>query len=164
MAPQFDPYQTLQVTPEADPDVIQAAYRVLARKHHPDMGGSEEQMARINEAWALLRDEERRGRYDRERAAADARVVRQAFAADPPREVRVKPAPVPPVVTGTVLDFGRYAGHSLGELVRTDPEYLEWLARTPIGLRLRQEIYVLLASAKLPQRVAAQPQRGFFHR
>lgn len=164
MPPRFDAYQMLQVTPEADPEVIQAAYRVLARKHHPDMGGSEEQMARINEAWAVLRDAERRARYDHERSVRTARDVGETRVAEPPREIRVAPAPVPPVVAGTVLDFGRYAGHSLGELVRTDPEYLEWLARTPIGLRLRQEIYVLLASAKMPPKAAAQPQRGFFHR
>jgi curved DNA-binding protein CbpA len=31
-----DPYRILNVTPGADPDVIRAAYRVLARKLHPD--------------------------------------------------------------------------------------------------------------------------------
>ncbi|HEY4767819.1 MAG TPA: J domain-containing protein, partial [Candidatus Limnocylindria bacterium] len=31
-----DPYRILGVLPEADPDVIRAAYRVLARKLHPD--------------------------------------------------------------------------------------------------------------------------------
>ena len=33
-----DPYRILQVQPDADPDVMQAAYRVLARKAHPDAG------------------------------------------------------------------------------------------------------------------------------
>ena len=34
-----DPYKTLQVDPEAEDEVIVAAYRRLARKYHPDRGG-----------------------------------------------------------------------------------------------------------------------------
>ncbi|TAM62455.1 MAG: hypothetical protein EPN50_06650, partial [Chloroflexota bacterium] len=34
-----DLYRILQVHPEADPDVIQAAYRRLARRRHPDAPG-----------------------------------------------------------------------------------------------------------------------------
>jgi curved DNA-binding protein CbpA len=67
----IDPYKTLQVDPEADPEVIQAAYRRLARKYHPDvMPGPEaaKRMVAINRAWALLEDPEARAAYDRERA------------------------------------------------------------------------------------------------
>ena len=32
-----DPYKILQVDPEAEDEVIQAAYRRLARKYHPDL-------------------------------------------------------------------------------------------------------------------------------
>ena len=52
-----DPYRMLQVIPDAEPEVIQAAYRALARKHHPDVGGSEMQMAMLNAAWETLRDQ-----------------------------------------------------------------------------------------------------------
>jgi molecular chaperone DnaJ len=31
-----DYYEVLQVSPDADPEVIEKAYRVLARKRHPD--------------------------------------------------------------------------------------------------------------------------------
>jgi hypothetical protein len=65
-----DPYEVLQVDPGADADVIEAAYRVLARRYHPDRNRSAEatgQMARINGAWELLRDPERRRAYDRSR-------------------------------------------------------------------------------------------------
>jgi hypothetical protein len=51
-----DPYATLQVRPDADPVVIQAAYRALMRRHHPDRGGSPAMAARLNAAYALLRD------------------------------------------------------------------------------------------------------------
>jgi len=54
---------------------------------------------------------------------------------------------MPPANTsGTVLDFGRYAGWSLSELARHDPDFLEWLARTPAGRHYRAEIQRLLAS------------------
>ena len=35
--------------------------------------------------------------------------------------------------SGSVMNFGRYAGWSLGEIARSDLEYLEWLDRMPIG-------------------------------
>jgi DnaJ-class molecular chaperone len=44
----------------------------------------------------------------------------------------------------TQLDFGRYAGRSLRELVRVDPDYLRWLARHSSGIRFRGEIARLL--------------------
>ena len=37
-----DHYRVLQVDPAADLEVIQAAYRVLARRYHPDLSGSDE--------------------------------------------------------------------------------------------------------------------------
>ena len=41
--------------------------------------------------------------------------------------------PPPGNPSGSVLTFGRYTGWSLGEIARTDLEYLEWLDRMPIG-------------------------------
>ena len=66
-----DHYKILQVDVEADPDVIQAAYRTLARKYHPDIAGTREaldKMRAINAAWQMLRDPERRQAYDKLRA------------------------------------------------------------------------------------------------
>ena len=37
VADPIDPYKVLQVDPEAEDEVIQAAYRRLARKYHPDL-------------------------------------------------------------------------------------------------------------------------------
>jgi curved DNA-binding protein CbpA len=37
MPDQIDPYKILQVDSEAEDEVIQAAYRRLARKYHPDV-------------------------------------------------------------------------------------------------------------------------------
>lgn len=81
MPDQLDPYKTLQVDPEADPEVIQAAYRRLARKYHPDvMPGPDAaaKMVAINRAWAMLESPESRSAYDRERAEAAARERRRS--------------------------------------------------------------------------------------
>ncbi|MGZ6266887.1 MAG: hypothetical protein ACXWN4_08275, partial [Candidatus Limnocylindrales bacterium] len=56
--------------------------------------------------------------------------------------------PTSPTGSGTVLDFGRYAGFSIGELAAADPDYLEWLARTTFGRRLQSEIETVLAAAR----------------
>jgi uncharacterized protein (DUF3820 family) len=44
------------------------------------------------------------------------------------------------------LDFGHYAGRSLVELAKTDPDYVEWLSRHPSGARYRGEIARVLAA------------------
>jgi curved DNA-binding protein CbpA len=67
-----DPYKVLQVDPEAEDEVISAAYRRLARKYHPDVAtgaDSAGRMLAINAAWAMIGDPARRAAYDRERAA-----------------------------------------------------------------------------------------------
>ena len=66
-----DLYKVLQVDPEAEDEVISAAYRRLARKYHPDVATGEDSAARmlaINAAWAVIGDPARRAAYDRERA------------------------------------------------------------------------------------------------
>ncbi len=60
-------YEVLGVAQSANPDTIRKAYRRLARKHHPDVSShpdAHENMARINEAFNTLSDEERRTEYD----------------------------------------------------------------------------------------------------
>jgi curved DNA-binding protein CbpA len=76
-----DHYKVLQVDPEAEDEVIQAAYRRLAQKYHPDVASSEEAAARmiaINAAWAVLREMTARAAYDAERKAAAGRAASQA--------------------------------------------------------------------------------------
>ena len=68
MADRFDPYAILQVSQDADQDVLQAAYRALARRLHPDHSDDPTagaQMAQLNAAWETLGDPERRAAYDR---------------------------------------------------------------------------------------------------
>lgn len=60
-------YEMLQVSQRAEPEVIQAVYRVLARSYHPDVNGAPEaarRMREINAAYRVLSDPRRRARYD----------------------------------------------------------------------------------------------------
>jgi hypothetical protein len=50
----IDPYVTLHLLPSAPTEVIRAAFKALAMKHHPDHGGDEEQMKRLNAAFKIL--------------------------------------------------------------------------------------------------------------
>lgn len=141
-----DAYLILQVDPSAHRDVIQAAYRVLARQLHPD--GSElsdaaslRKMTDLNWAHSILRDTNRRAEYDRERRVG---VVRG-------RPTSVSPSGPPPASgsagTGATLDFGRYSGWRLRDVARQDPEYLRWLSRHSSGAPHREEIKSLLYAA-----------------
>lgn len=139
-----DPYRILQVQPGADPDVVRAAYRVLARKLHPDGmlepldPATERRMADLNWAYAIVRDPLKRSRWE-----SDARRT----APPTPREGPTHGAPRGPLDAdgaGLRLDFGRYEGWTLGEVVRRDPEYLDWLRRHASGARYRDAIEALL--------------------
>lgn len=69
--PRFDAYRELGLTPDASQEEIRRAYRLLARRYHPDHAPDgkqqeyEEKMKRVNAAYALLSDPQRRAQYDR---------------------------------------------------------------------------------------------------
>jgi curved DNA-binding protein CbpA len=217
-----DPYKILQVDSEAEDEVIQAAYRRLARKYHPDLATTPEaatRMAAINAAWELIGEPTARLAFDRQRGSLSlppapaphpdstggARGARTAGggqgsapggasapggSAPPPESVSrdwtsgrstqgsgyeesmraadgFGAAGSPPGrPSGTVLNFGRYAGWSLGEIARRDLEYVEWLDRAPIGRNYRQEIDEILRTSG--RRRSADPaetdRRGLFRR
>ena len=143
-SPELDCYEVLQVHPRAHPQVITAAYRALARMLHPDYAGehTDAPMARLNRAYATLRDPESRRDYDRQRAGA---------ATVPNAGMRATVAPSPATGRrGTVLPYGRYSGWALQDLVRHDPDFLRWLLRHPSGRQYRAEIERLLASRVTP--------------
>jgi DnaJ-class molecular chaperone len=131
-----DPYRILQVAPHAEQEVIQAAYRALALKYHPDRDRTtyaQRRMLQINAAYALLRDETVRSQWDRSQREGDVPRTRTS-AAPPPRAE----------AAGTRVAFGRYAGWTLRDLARQDPEYLRWLSRHSSGIAYRTEIYQIL--------------------
>jgi curved DNA-binding protein CbpA len=141
-----NPYRILQVDPQADHEVIAAAYRVLARKLHPDTdptGRDARRMADLNWAWGLLRHPESRARYDLEYRYRPAMQVATPATGGPPSHGASRPD-LTDDGTGARLDFGRYAGWSLREVARHDLEYLRWLSRHASGARYRSALAVLL--------------------
>ena len=207
-----DPYDVLGVEPGAPPAKVKAAWRRLARQHHPDLIGDDPEasrvatrkMAEINEAYAAI---SRGGAADRRPVAArsggadvrpgagwgatrraasaeaheaghrTARYVRDSPAAEcalpnarrrrprgcrdhapgpaaasvrgaasraaarqrPDRPARARARirdfrrpPPPPLEDAVVreLEFGKFRGHTLGEVAAFEPSYIDWLART----------------------------------
>jgi molecular chaperone DnaJ len=66
-------YEALEVSPNASPDVIKKAYRVLIEKYHPDKhpesrrAWAEEMTKQLTEAFSVLSDERMRKEYDEQR-------------------------------------------------------------------------------------------------
>jgi len=74
-SPSPDYYAVLQVPRGASQQEIARAYRALMRRHHPDVAGEDAlpaELELIMQAFAVLRDPQRRAAYDREVFAAAA--------------------------------------------------------------------------------------------
>ena len=65
-------YEILEVSEKASQEIIEKAYKTLAKKYHPDLQGeadkqnAEAMMKKINEAYEVLSNEEKRKAYDTE--------------------------------------------------------------------------------------------------
>lgn len=155
-----DPYRILQLHPSAVPELVETAYRTLARLHHPDHHSDEPAaaaiMADLNWAYATLREPSLRAAYDRTRVAipveADEAADSQPAVASSSLSQRVAQAAAAAAerdaggAANMILDFGRYAGMTLREIARVEPGYLEWLRRHSSGLRYRHQIDHVLAT------------------
>lgn len=139
-----DAYLVLQVDPSAELIVIQAAYRALARRFHPDGDAPDvARMAELNHAFTILRDPEQRARYDRQRQMQRTAAV--PITQPPPAATPVAAAePRQPISAQSTLDFGRYQGWTIAQLARRDPDYLRWLSRHSSGIRYRSAIASVL--------------------
>ena len=200
--PKRDPHDVLGVERDASAAQIKAAWRRLARRHHPDLTGGDgpaaraatRQMAEINAAYELLRlGTADRPRWERtaEPAAPEAASRRRG---GPPRpkpqrpvtgrvdtsqtfrprnqttnpragqRIRVdgvppratvagrdplrasdptgplerarlrhfRPPPRPPLaeLRSRPIEFGKFRGHTLGEIADFEPSYIDWIAST----------------------------------
>ena len=99
-----DHYQALQVHPSAEPEVVQAAYRRLSLKYHPDVykgADAHQRMSLLNEAYAVLADPNKRRAYDRQVATVAA-----TGAPSPPTRPSSGPQPLL-LLTPTRVNFGR---------------------------------------------------------
>ena len=139
-----DAYAILGVDRNADDESIARAHRRLARRHHPDLAGESatRQMMHINAAFEAIRNAPARAEYDAARKPP------------PPRDGTGGAGPPPGRPSGSVLDFGRHVGWSLGEIARVDPGYLVWLADRAEGERYRDEIDDILIRMGVPRRRA----------
>jgi curved DNA-binding protein CbpA len=63
---QLDCYETLQISPNADPDTIHRVFRLLAQRYHPDNQdtGDAARFRVLHEAYTILSDPEKRAKYD----------------------------------------------------------------------------------------------------
>jgi curved DNA-binding protein len=64
--PTVDYYETLQISPNAEPDTVHRVYRLLAQRLHPDNSetGNAGQFRMLTEAYQVISDPEQRARYD----------------------------------------------------------------------------------------------------
>jgi curved DNA-binding protein CbpA len=205
-----DPYVVLGVARDASQTQIKAAWRRLAREHHPDLTGKDpgtlraatRRMAQINAAYERLRDgpEAKRRRAGEERtterteaestdlsgrqrrggppppkptrpvtgrldtsgtfrvrnrtttprgsgghrsaepppnrpAAEDREPPRASDPTGPLRRARIhkfRRAPLPELAAAQAveMEFGKFRGHTLGEIAAFEPSYIDWISST----------------------------------
>jgi len=202
-----DPHAVLGIDAHASQATIKAAWRRLAREHHPDLTAgdpvaarrSTRRMAEINAAYQTLRDGAGSTPVARGRGAASpggtgtaaAGGRRRAGSAGPPSSPRTRPVTGRVDTTGTIrprnatvghparprgqdplrpsradreplrasdpngpiekgrlrryrrppdpaladarnhaIEFGKFRGHTLGEIAAFEPSYIDWVVRT----------------------------------
>ncbi len=101
----MDPYQVLEVPREADGAAVRRAYHRLARRRHPDVGGSTAAMRELNAAYATVTASHRQASDPRapagQRADHPPAAARRAAAARAPRPVVLSPGWLRRWLTGT---------------------------------------------------------------
>jgi curved DNA-binding protein CbpA len=84
-------YRLLQVPEDAEPAAIRHAFRVLARRFHPDagLGSSVQKFRDVTEAYDVLSDPQRRREHDIDLARSRAHAQVRAEPLIPDRPTRV---------------------------------------------------------------------------
>ena len=82
--PVKDPYVVLGVKKDASAAEIKKAYRVLAKKYHPDQNkdapGAKEKFSQATQAYEILGDKDKRAKFDRGEIDAEGK---ERFTANP---------------------------------------------------------------------------------
>ncbi len=138
-----DHYATLGVVPTAAAEEIEAAYRHLSRRYHPDINPGDLHAAavfeRLEEAYGVLADPERRARYDREGS-----LVESLRASTPGLSVRV---------------LADAEGGSYGELFRRLRDHRD-RSSEPCGEDIHATVKMPLLQAELGRRVSVPLRRN----
>jgi len=99
-----DLYEILEVSPKASEEVIEKAYKVLAKKYHPDLQSNEAQkklceqkMKVLNEAYEILGDKEKRKQYDAQRKEKEE--TKEPHTNEPPKKTQTTYTESPPPKT-----------------------------------------------------------------
>jgi DnaJ-like protein len=124
-----DYYRVLGVSEDASKDDLDRAYRIEARKRHPDGGGSEEEMKSLNEAHDILSDAETRKAYDLERRPAPAAYV-SSMAFDPQAASRAGTLKIPvsdPDLAGLLMGAAACFGLGLPLLLLVEMQWMFFL-------------------------------------
>jgi curved DNA-binding protein CbpA len=132
------PYQVLNLCPDAEPVVIDAAYRALIKKYHPDLWlddpNAQARAASINQAFATLRDPAAKAECDRK-----IRAWRNAVHTPPLQ-------PIHPPARRPGLWWGGWAAAGLVGLA----QFLPWQSLDPQARQVPQDTQGLEQSAANP--------------
>jgi hypothetical protein len=105
-----------------DTSTLRDRWRRAAREHHPDRGGSNDVMARLNEAYAILMDASSEATNDISSVAADDESVAPTRN-DPVIRSVDRPAFVIDALPAVAFESLLLAARILGEVVDDDPPY-----------------------------------------
>jgi DnaJ domain len=150
-----DYYAILMVHPQAEPFLIEAAYKRLAREYHPDFSQADfgaaqhnhEKMLEINEAYEVLSNPARRQSFDLEYERQARRkqpvstqtqtITRPPPPAADPRWGNVGPTFPVPAAFGIEADYLARAQEGAAEWLRREhriPQRVKWLTRLLSGI------------------------------
>ena len=136
-----DYYKILGADENASLQEIERRYRHLARQHHPDRGGNEEEMKEINEAYRVLRD------------AAARRLAVSPPQWVPPFDAAAQPLSTPPtppdIVSAQLTRAAFYLGSGLMLLFLVRIYYIRCLWPLFVGALLLTVFGVLKVHAVL---------------
>src|SRR3954447_11062649 len=139
----MDAYQSLDVSPTATDEEIKRAYRRAQRKYHPDVGGTEQDSIRVNDAYNRIKDANKRALYDGEgRPQYDPaegqhtahRVPSATASTAPPRPRPGTPPPRQGRSQGRQAGFGTSAGSPwtpFDEFLGESDRRAEWSGTAP---------------------------------
>lgn len=176
MAESPDYYRILGVSRLASPEEVKSAFREMARKRHPDFGGTTDEFVALQRAYEVLSDAVKRAEYDAyllKQAKAEASSLKERSSFNfaprveeaPPEEVASAPAARPSrAELDTLLRKGRL--HEADAMARKwlsndqDPGYAHYV----LGLIKVKEGHPDEATARFSMALQHEPRNEEYNR